>query len=1034
MNYNEEQKKGIFTPTKNILISAGAGSGKTAVLTQRIIEKFKDGIKPDQLLVLTFTREAASELKQRIKKKILEEKTIKDLYYEIDSANIGTFDSFALEICQKYHYLLNLDQDISVILNELLVDKQKEIMNDIFLNRLDDYDFKDFLYKYTKKNYGGMLDDLIKIAKEMDKYFDRNDYLNHYFDNNYQDANVLLKKYEECIYKYGLELQKDIDETYTYYADDGFGSSLLVLRDFFDEKHNYTEYKNFSLDFKFGRVKSKKDELNYEYIDNLKDNVKKNYKKLADNYLIYQDVDEIRNGFEEEKKIAKTFIDILKEFFNRCDDYKKDQNCYTFGDIAKFAYQIVLENENVRKELQEKYQEILIDEYQDTSNNQEEFIKLIAKDNVYQVGDIKQSIYRFRDANPYNFKKKYEEYLDENLDGFGFKIDMINNFRSRKEVLHSINQLFGLLMTDKCGDAKYQDNHQMHFGNKNYEIERVHDFNYQGEFLRFDYDKSDEIKADDIIGIESLIICKKIKELVDNKFQVFDKEEQKLRDIRYSDIAVITRRNKCLEEYAKCFGENQIPFDIIMEINIKNNVLYADMVNLINLISNGPNNEYYPYYFQAVGRSFILELDDNLLLEYHFDKYQNNEITKKALEIKEYSKYNSPSKTLDKMIVDFDIYHKIARIGSVNENIKVLEHLMSLIEGLANLGYNFNQIANLLEKSLSEELDIKYKIESLHQGVQLLNIHQSKGLEYPICFFPDLTSDFNEKELKEKYIFNHDLGFISPYYLDDKIKNNIDKIIHIEDIKDKRLSEYIRLLYVAITRTREKFYLLWPNNGDKKEKFNIKDSKSFYDFINLVKDDLSFKETKYEYHDFSTNGLSNKIIYQAFGNDNDFVFKEKTFEPKVVTKGKISKEFIKIKDQKAQELLDLGTSLHEILEIIDLKTKDLSNLKIDDTKKQIIEKVLNLDIFKDLENTNVYQEHEFYYEDNGSSFHGIIDLLLEKADKFIIIDYKLYNTDKEEYERQLGVYKRYLELISNKPIELYLLSLIKGELKEVKLS
>ena len=148
MNFNEEQKLGIFTPTKNILVSAGAGSGKTAVLTQRIIEMFKQGVKPEELLVLTFTNEAALELKMRIKKKVSEEDCIKHLYFEIDSADIGTFDAFALQLVKKYHYLLNVNQDVSIVLDSLLKLKKHEIMDEIFYRRIDKESFKKLFERY----------------------------------------------------------------------------------------------------------------------------------------------------------------------------------------------------------------------------------------------------------------------------------------------------------------------------------------------------------------------------------------------------------------------------------------------------------------------------------------------------------------------------------------------------------------------------------------------------------------------------------------------------------------------------------------------------------------------------------------------------------------------------------------------------------------------------------------------------------------------------------------------------------------------
>lgn len=1042
MRFSYEQELGVFSSTSNILVSAGAGSGKTAVMTGRIIEMFKKGVKPEELLILTFTNEAALELKKRIKKEVLKDLSIKNLYLEIDSADVGTFDSFALELVKKYHYVLNINKDVSIILGPMLSIEKRRIMEDIFFTRIENDSFKKLLGDYTDKDYKGLLETILKLSADIDIYYDRNSYLNNYFDNysNEEVYKKMIENYRGLLDTKGKELHNWATKRCSYFPNTIHEAKYNELINFLSFNHSYDEYKAFFDNYNAPSPKMNSNDKDDDY-DFIKDSFNNCLKEMRE-LLNYASENEIFNCFKDSRANLKEIIDILKDFYQRIDKYKLDNNCFEFSDIARFAFKIIEDNADIREEYRHKYKEILVDEYQDTSSNQEAFINLIANDNVYQVGDIKQSIYRFRNANPYNFKRKYNEYTYIPNKEPGYKIDLTNNFRSRKEVLEDINKIFSSIMTNEVGDADYVNYHQMKYGNTKYDENKVEGYDYHAKRLIYTYDKEEKRKAEDLSKIEILMIAKKIKELMAS-MEIFDKELGAMRNICYSDIAIIPKTNSNFDLYCEILNQNGIPYDVVINDKIGKNAFFNDMASLLNLIRTvKSNDEKYAYYFLSVARSFLLSISDDELLSYHFDNYKDNALYHKALAIKEYALSNSPSKTFEHILKEFNVYDKMMLIGDKKENIALLDFIIDTIGTLANLGHNFDDIAVFFEQSLEDKVEVEIKKTSKHIGVQILNIFQSKGLEYPICFFPDLNRSFNKTDINNKFIFNHDYGIIVPYKKDDVIENNIDKKLFANKAEAELLSEQLRILYVAITRAKEQFYLVETINSDEKEPADIKKSRSFADFLSFAYQNPQFNPgiEKYDSANLAElgytayKGAKKKINFNELTKyQEEIKFDEKDFLPKEVEKAKISKEFLKLKTEDNQKLLDLGTHLHEILEMIDLKTKDYSALNLTIDEKTIIDKVLNLDIFKDLKDANIYQEHEFYFEDDNESYHGIIDLLIEKKDKFIIIDYKLFNTDKEEYIRQLSVYKHYLETIENKEIKVYLLSLLKAELVEVNL-
>ena len=299
------------------------------------------------------------------------------------------------------------------------------------------------------------------LIKKIELKFDKIEYLNNYKENEMNDEKIqsFIDEYTDILLSKQNDMKKLFSDLELYFDGDFVGK----MQDNFSKLLNASSYDDFvkGLDYSSIRVPKGSDDA----AKSVKQQIFDVAKSIKD-FCIYENVLEMKNDYLSTFSNILCMISILKEFDMRVEKFKRDAEVYNFTDISRMAIKVVLENEDIRNELKNSFQEILVDEYQDTSDTQEKFISLISKNNVYMVGDIKQSIYRFRNANPSLFKQKYRDYQNpEN----GIKIDLLNNFRSRKEVLDNINLLFDLFMDEEIGGAEYKDSHRMIFGNKVYE-------------------------------------------------------------------------------------------------------------------------------------------------------------------------------------------------------------------------------------------------------------------------------------------------------------------------------------------------------------------------------------------------------------------------------------------------------------------------------------------------------------------------------------------------------------------------------------
>ena len=1012
-NWTKDQELAINKDGSNIIVSAGAGSGKTAVLTQRVITKLEKGININNLLVLTFTNAAAAEMKDRIRKAIIK-RGLTDQLDLLDSAYITTFDSYAQSIVRKYHYLLNIPSKVQIVHDTIIKIEINRIIDDIFENRYSSEKFKNLIKSYCFKDDKKIKKVVIDLNEKLDLKTNKIEFLDNYVSNYYSDEFIdnVVKEYIDSIFEIKNEINELFLDIKGYLTDKQYDNLYIYLSKLF-ESNTYDEIRN-SFNNKSIRMINLDEEAKPIY-----EKIKENINYLKNDYTL--SIDEVKSNLLSTKDNVEEIISLVKELDYRLNIFKKENNSYTFNDIAKMAIKIVKENTDVQDEIKNHFNEIMVDEYQDTSDIQDEFISLIGNNNIYMVGDIKQSIYRFRNANPDIFRNRYNDYSKNNG---GIKIDLLKNFRSRGEVLDDINNVFDLIMDEKIGSADYKVSHRMIPGNSIYDLKN--NYKYNMDLLTYNYDDKEYTNAE----IEAFIIAKDIKEKVESKYQIIDKESNKLRDINYGDFCIIMDRGGDFDTYSKVFEYFNIPNVIWHDekLNTEDDILVLkNIVNLIIKVKEEKFDQEFKYYFTSVARSYLFDYSDNQILDIFVNnKFKEDKLYKIVYDISLKLDSITNNELLDIIIKEFNIYEKTIVKGNIEEcNIRY-DIFSKLFTSLSDLGYTPYNLSEYFKNST--DLEIKYSLNSkVDSSVNIMNIHKSKGLEFSICYFSGLKKKFNDEEIKSNFLFDDRYGIIIPIN-NDGLENTILKKLFIKKYYKQDISEKIRLFYVALTRTKEKMIIVTPELTNENEIREIVDDnirlnyRSLYDILNSINNKLNTYKKNITIDNLNLTkdyNLSKKEIPNIFTIDKKIEIKEIKIENKIREEKRFSKQNNLLKTKEEINNMNYGTYMHYLFEVTDFKNPKTTN-------KQVLDFISKLDL-----NCKIYKEYEFMYEKENEVFHGIIDLMLVYENYIDIIDYKLKNINDDSYKKQLLGYKNYIEKKLNKKVNTYLYSIYEEKLIKV---
>lgn len=1030
--WTEEQQQAIDLEGSNILVSAGAGSGKTAVLSERTLRKVKSGVNIDQILILTFTKAAAYEMMLRIRDKISKAGLLEQLN-RIDKAYITTFDSFALSVVKKYHDRLNLAKNIAIVDENVISLLKKELLDEVFekFYKENSSCFEKLITDFCLRDDNEIKKYILDLNNKLDLKYDKEIYLDNYVSKYYDTDTIkarvneyetLLKsnisKIESILRK--LEIILDGDDYFKFY--DQLEPLLNAT--------NYDEIKN-SLDITLPRLpKNSGDEAK-----KLKDTLNKQIEVIED-MCIFDSTDDMINDYLSTKDYIVAIISIIKTLDEKINIYKMNKNVFEFTDISKLAIRLVHDNEDIRLELKNYFNEIMIDEYQDTSDLQEQFIKLIENNNVYMVGDIKQSIYRFRNANPFIFKEKYDNYAKELG---GRKIDLNKNFRSRCEVLANINQIFDDIMDDNFGGANYQESHRMVFGNNTYINEGKTDQDYNFDIYNYHIEKDSIYKRYKTEEIEAFIIAKDIQDKINNNYQIFDKDTLILRKIRYSDFVVLMDRSSKFTLYKKIFEYMKIPLTILKDENImdQNEVyLIRNILKLIECLENKDYDNTFKYSFISIARSYLFNYsDEDIFHTMTNNLYFDSEIIIKAKTILEMLPKLNLKELINCIVDTYDFNMKLINIGNVQMGISVLEYFKNLSESLQDIGYDYHKFIVYLDDIISSKKEIKIPVSvGDDNSCKIMTIHKSKGLEYPICYYSGLGASFNVSELKEKILYDNEYGIITPCfkngYQDTFYKNLLKQKYYFEEIGEK-----IRLFYVALTRCKEKMIMIASLDENSTDKDNnivsdvIREQyRSFLDILKSIYEDVDSRIVDIQLDNIPISNdykiLNVNKLPDNLSTDVKLNVSEYTYEKQILTKEHFSKSVNSLIDKNTMNNMRFGTRIHKLFELVDFKNPEFDKLAMTDYEKQCIIKFLSQPLLTNINSANIVKEYEFYTNIDNEEKHGIIDLILEYDDHIDIIDYKLKSINDINYVKQLEGYRKYIENKSRKKVDIYLYSII----------
>lgn len=1063
MAFTEEQLKAIHSSGNNILISAGAGSGKTTVLSERVIRILKSGVDVDKLIILTFTNAAAAEMKSRIKEKIGKIDDLKTQLAKLENAKISTFDSFCLGLVKQYHYLLNLPKSIEIA-DKILLSSVKtrlldETMNELyalkpnwFINAVDRF--------FDRGDYG-LIDVLKTLDKGLEMIPEAMDYLSNLPEMMFSDQaiekslndfeSLILSLKEECHQNYQMlqeELSQSENEKISDYCDKLHVSLNEFLKSSTLEEIMIT-YQSVKFPV-YPRVSNAIDEDTLAFLKSLADPVKEPFETVKKQFqpLMVSSKTELKEALLETKPTIQAICQILNNYRFKLEKYQIDHHLFDFIDIMHLAINLIRNHPDIRQEIKDSTFEIMVDEYQDTNDLQEYLVSLISKNNVFMVGDAKQSIYGFRNANPLNFIRKYHLY-SENTGGIA--IDLNANFRSRKEVIDGVNQLFNPIMSEEIGGIDYQNHQALIYGNKQYEQLSDNPLDYSPEILSYHFVKDgNETQS----ATEAKIIAGKILEMINNKTLVakFNSDGIYYQPAKFQDFCILIDRKTDFSVFEKVLTDASIPVDSIADEVVVASTEILFFSQILKLMKCYRNKEYFKQYFKhafyGVARSFVYEISDNdivkLFVNHPFNTTDDIEVLQQYPAFKRlHEELTKISSVIDKSIPEIidvivettRIYDYIALLDDPISVERKLDFIFSKVRGFRQ--FQFDDLISYFDDVYSNrDLDIEFSrpIDFSTDAVRIMTIHKSKGLEFSFCFYPGLDKSILSQDQKQPTIFDPSYGLIiksKKEYFYDNIWHNLWRY----QKKKSDLSERIRLFYVALTRAKEKMFFLLNEETSKPidceyEEGYISASKRlkfkcYHDFFDAVEKTDLWKQPVTDIKtirirsDFSPVSDASSINYEP-------IF--------IKAETKVSSHFSKSLnlnvDNLATKALSKGLKIHRLFEEFDFKNAEKALNTLGKDERIIIENFLKQPLMKSISEGIIYQEYPFTETKDGETKTGVIDLLILYEDHVDIIDYKLKTIDDPAYVSQLRGYKDHISGKTDKPVMIYLYS-IEGDTMKI---
>ncbi len=860
--YTKEQQQVIDLRERNILVSAAAGSGKTAVLVERIIARLTKDSVPidiDRLLVVTYTEAAAAEMKERIHRaieKVLEERP-DDVHLQrqatlIHNAQVTTIHSFCLSVIRDYFHTIDLDPGFRIgeegelkllkrdVLEEVLEKWYQEASPEFiafvesFATGKDDRKLEEVvtqLYEYSRSytNADEWLDMTVqKYHVSQEEELESAAFVQIII----RDVKSILADLRERL-EYALEICEKEDGPQAYKST--IESDLQIIEKLLNGK-SFGELQESFQNIKWARLGiNRKKNVSEDDVNIVKD-IRKECKDMVEGLqkqYFFDSVSRQQEGMLAAESNMRVLTALVKEFSIAFAEKKQGRNMIDFSDMEHYALKILTREEDgkiipsaVAKEYQEKYAEVMIDEYQDSNYIQEAILTSVStisqgKYNVFMVGDVKQSIYRFRLSRPELFMEKYDTYDME--DSVTQRIDLHKNFRSRREVLDSTNFIFKQIMMKEFGGIEYDDNAALYVGAE-YEPIPGNDT----EICMIDI--SEDIEKGNKREIEARAVAGRIKKLVETH-KVYDKKNDSYRQASYGDIVILTRSIKgWADVFLRVLGQEGIPAYSVSKEGYFETREIQTILNYLRILDN-PRQDI-PFTAALAGPFAGLTSEELAVLK---SNGAGKTFYEKICSYVKEGKEETLKCRLNSFLIQYDNFRKKVPYTSIHELLDVIIEETGYGNYIAALPGGEQRAANLemlKEKAISFE-STSYKglfhfvryIEQLYKYevdygeasivdeaadvVRIMSIHKSKGLEFPIVFVVGMDKAFNMQDTRSSVVIHPELGVGIDYVdIEKRTKHpSLLKRMIQKEVQKEAVAEELRVLYVAMTRAKEKLIL-----------------------------------------------------------------------------------------------------------------------------------------------------------------------------------------------------------------------------------
>ena len=859
VNFTKSQQAIIDSRNKNMIVSAAAGSGKTTVMIERIKDLIlKDHVDISNFLIVTFTKASSEDMREKLVSKLTSEEPTPFLLEQLDkigTADVSNLHSFCAKLLKTYFFEAGVDPTFVVLSDDeanMLKQKALNVLFDEIVESKDKsaYNLLDALQQ--NRSDEKIRNTILKLYEFLNVILDRDAWFKSSMDKIYNDdlnknqaANIINGYVCARIQKILQQIAEKIEMCNKLHLTD----LVAYLQEIESELNKIKSQNGFSKNAKLifeienFKVPPKVEPVFDEYkknIDNFRKNINEELGNFKDNF-VSGDSDKIKTELLKTKELVFELYKMTNSFIDIYTKLKKEKCGLDFNDLEQFTLK-VLENSEILSALKQKYKYIFVDEYQDINSVQEKIIELLSGEtNRFMVGDIKQSIYRFRLCDPDIFLEKYYSYdSDKKCE----KFDLSDNFRSNKLILDFVNSIFNDRMTKDFGGIDYKETAQFVAGSK-IEDETPVNLIYintedvkssEDEHLPAVYSVKNHIQEDEEESLKNQAeinyIIAEIQNLVANK-QIYDAKLEKYRPVRFKDIAILVpARENFVPDLVYSMEKNDIPASTDIKEDVLSNKYIKTLYSILNLVYNFKQDIELFNCMHSNLFGFTLDELTSIRLFAKDCRFFHQCVTKCA----ENNQFSAECRQkVDNFIKKINNFKQVAGYKTIKQlaaeiaaELDIENYMLCEVDGQSQISLLNKFLQSLPDQNLFEYFSDNKKLELLIEktsksnAVTILTIHKSKGLEFPITFVTNCSRQFNLRHLRADTIFSKDYGIGMEFYdTENRVKNNTiaKEAIKISETKNS-VEEQQRLLYVALTRAINKLYVVAACDVSKiKEEF-----------------------------------------------------------------------------------------------------------------------------------------------------------------------------------------------------------------------